>query len=70
MYHDDDQFNDALLRVVAGCQTAGIVAAIDSDSALVAERRDRGFLMITLGYDLQSMLAGLHRAISDGHNAR
>jgi 4-hydroxy-2-oxoheptanedioate aldolase len=69
MDHDDEQFNDALLRVVAACQAANIVPAIHSDPALVAKRRDQGFRMITIGYDLQPMLAGLHRAISDGRNA-
>ena len=70
MDHDDDQFNDALLSVVAACRAAGIVPAIHSDPALVAKRRDQGFRMITIGYDLQPMLAGLHRAISDGRDAR
>ena len=39
------------------------------DPALVAKRRDQGFRMITIGYDLQPMLAGLYRAINEGRNS-
>ncbi|MEO5898857.1 MAG: aldolase/citrate lyase family protein, partial [Ilumatobacteraceae bacterium] len=69
MDQDDARFNDALLRVVAACQAAGIVPGIHSDPALVAKRRDQGFRMITIGYDLQPMIAGLHRALNDGRRA-
>jgi len=69
MDQDDPRFNDALLRVVAACQAAGIVPGIHSDPALVAKRRDQGFRMITIGYDLQPMIAGLHRALADGRQA-
>jgi 4-hydroxy-2-oxoheptanedioate aldolase len=69
MDQDDKRFEDALHRVVAACQEAGIVPAIHSDPSLVAKRRSQGFRMITVGYDLQPMVAGLHSALKDARRA-
>jgi 4-hydroxy-2-oxoheptanedioate aldolase len=69
MDQDEARFDDALRRVVAACQAAGIVPGIHSEPALVAKRRSQGFRMITIGSDAQAMVAGLRRAVADGRRA-
>lgn len=69
MDQDDARFNDALAKVVSACNDAGIIAGIHSEPSLVAKRRDQGFRFISIGYDLQPMIAGLHQALAQGRNA-
>ena len=68
MDQDHDRFEHALHRVVAACQAAGIVPAIHSEPSLVPKRRSQGFRMITVGYDFQPMVAGLHKALKDARS--
>lgn len=69
MDHADLRFNDALAAVVAAFDAAGIVPAVHSEPSLVTKRREQGFRMITIGYDLQPMIAGLHHALGEARKA-
>jgi 4-hydroxy-2-oxoheptanedioate aldolase len=64
--HEDELFDSALKRIVAACDAAGIIPAVHADPTLVAKRKAQGFRMITVGYDLQPMVGGLHEALATG----
>jgi 4-hydroxy-2-oxoheptanedioate aldolase len=53
----DRGFDVALRRVVAACETNGVIPGIQASPELVEKRRDQGFKMITVGYDYQPMIA-------------
>ncbi|MEM8745444.1 MAG: aldolase/citrate lyase family protein [Actinomycetota bacterium] len=62
-------FDEALGRIVAACQAAGVVPGIHASGALTPARRAAGFRMITVSTDSLAMRAGfldeLERARSD-----
>lgn len=62
-------FDEALGRIVAACQAAGVVPGIHASGALTPARRGAGFRMITVSTDSLAMRAGfldeLERARSD-----
>ena len=63
MDHDDDQFNDALQLSVVAASSSRPASCPPSTQTRHSSPNDlhQGFRMITIGYDLQPMLAGLHR---------
>jgi 4-hydroxy-2-oxoheptanedioate aldolase len=65
--HDEPSFTAALDRVVAACREHGVVAGIQADPSLVPAWVERGFRMITVGYDRAPVVAGLR---SDLRTAR
>ena len=57
--HDDVRFTDAIAAVLEACARHGVVAGIHADAELADKWSDRGFRMITVGYDRTPMLAGM-----------
>jgi 4-hydroxy-2-oxoheptanedioate aldolase len=62
--HDDVRFTDAIDAILAGCRRYGVVPGIHADGSLAAKWVDRGFRMITVGYDQFSVLSGLRRDLA------
>jgi len=54
-----DPFQSALATIVAGCERHGVVAGIHASAALAAARHERGFRMITVGFDAAPVLQAL-----------
>ncbi len=61
---EDASFNDALQRVIAGCQKRGITPGIHSTPALVEKRLTQGFKMVTVTTDLEAMLEGARAGLA------
>ena len=58
--HDESEiFTDALDTISAACAKAGVVAGIHATGALAADRRSRGYRMVTVAGDIQAMKSGL-----------
>ncbi len=57
--HDDERFTSAIDRILAACARHGVAAGIHADAVLAEKWADKGFRMITVGYDRTPMLAGL-----------
>lgn len=53
-------FDAMLERIVDGCRRHGVVPGIHASSALAAARHRQGFRMITAGFDIAPMVAGMH----------
>lgn len=64
MDQEDASFDDALTKVVAACERAGIIPGIHTSPELARRRRDQGFRFLTVGYDLNPMVAGIHAALA------
>lgn len=62
--HDDVRFTSAIDTIVAACQRHGIVPGIHASGDLAPKWIDKGFRMITVGYDQYSVLTGLHRDLA------
>ena len=56
---DDPDWNAALVRVREACDRAGVVPGVHADAALAGKRRAQGFRMITVGFDLGSVMVGI-----------
>lgn len=54
----EPEFDDALVKIVAACQKAGIVPGIHSNGALVPGRLAAGFRMVTVTSDLLATRLG------------
>lgn len=65
-YNDDPVFHEAIDAVLAACARHGIVPGIHADGTLAARWIERGFRLITVGYDQYSVLDGLGRALETG----
>jgi 4-hydroxy-2-oxoheptanedioate aldolase len=52
-------FTDALIKVVAACERAGVVPGMHTTAPLVATRVTQGFRMVTVTSDTLAMRAGL-----------
>jgi 4-hydroxy-2-oxoheptanedioate aldolase len=65
MDQEDRRFVDALERTVAACERAGVIPGIHANVDLVEKRRGQGFRMITVGFDMHPMIAGLNGAVAD-----
>jgi 4-hydroxy-2-oxoheptanedioate aldolase len=61
--NSDPVFLDAIDRILAACEQGGIVPAIHADERLAAGWIERGFRMITVGYDQYSVIDGLNKAL-------
>lgn len=61
--HDSPIFQNAIDRIVSACNRHGIVAGIHADEHLAPKWTDRGFRLITVGYDQDSVLSGLRGAL-------
>lgn len=66
-------FDEALARIVEGCDNAGVIAGIHANPALAERRAEQGFRMITVATDtvlLRSALAdALAQSRGDGGSA-
>lgn len=51
-------FDDALAKIVAGCERHGVVPGIHASGPLTPKRREQGFRMITVSSDALAMRAG------------
>jgi 4-hydroxy-2-oxoheptanedioate aldolase len=65
----DPRFDAALLRIATAATAAGIVPGIHAEPELVTKRKEQGFRMITIGYDLGPMLRALHGALATGRSS-
>ncbi len=61
--HDDPSFTQAIDTLLASCARHGVVPGIHADEYLAAKWAARGFRMITVGYDQDSVLGGLRAAL-------
>ncbi len=61
--HDDPRFIEAIDALLAGCARHGVVPGIHADEHLAQKWADRGFRMITVGFDQHSVLGGLRDAL-------
>lgn len=62
-YNDDPAFLEAIDAVLAACERHGIVPGIHADEVLAPRWIERGFRLITVGYDQYSVIDGLGRAL-------
>lgn len=69
MDNEAAEFDDALAAIVAACRAHDVIPAIQAGAELVAKRVEQGFRMITIGYDLGPMMAGLRSALADGRRS-
>ncbi len=67
--HEDASFVDALDRIVAACDSRGIVAGIHANPALTQKRRAQGFRMITVSTDLSALASGLAADVAASRSA-
>jgi 4-hydroxy-2-oxoheptanedioate aldolase len=61
---DDPEWNAALDRVKAACERNGVIPAIHAEAGLAAKRRDAGWRMITVGFDLGNVMNGLRAQLT------
>lgn len=62
-FNEEPEFLEAIDTILAACARHGIVPAIHADERLAPMWIERGFRMITVGYDQFSVLDGLGRAL-------
>ncbi len=55
----DEEWNNALARIVDRCHAHGIVPGVHADPNLAAKRATSGFRMITVGFDLTNVMNGI-----------
>lgn len=55
-----ETFDAALERIVDACNRHDVVPGIHASSALAEARHRQGFRMITVGFDVAPMVAGMH----------
>jgi 4-hydroxy-2-oxoheptanedioate aldolase len=67
--NSDPVFIDAIDRILGACSAHGIVPAIHADQRLAAGWIERGFRMITVGYDQYSVIDGLNKALEASRGA-
>ena len=58
-FHEDQRFHDAIDRILAACARYGVVPGIHASAELAPRWRDKGFRVITVGYDQTSAVNGL-----------
>ena len=56
---DRNEFTEALLTIVKGCQNAGVVPGIHATAQLIERRLEQGFRMITVTSDILAMKGSL-----------
>lgn len=56
---DDATWNAAVTRVQETCVRHGVIPGVHADAALAAKRAAAGFKMITVGFDLGSVMTGI-----------
>ena len=61
---DDPGWNAALVRVRDACVRHGVVPGIHADAGLAGRRQAAGFRMITVGFDLGSVMTGMRADLS------
>lgn len=61
--HDDPVFVDAIDTLLAACARHGVVPGIHADEHLASKWNEKGFRMITIGFDQQSVIGGLREAL-------
>lgn len=61
--HDDERFTSAIDTLLAACERHGVTPGIHADATLAAKWAAKGFRMITVGFDQQSVLVGLGGAL-------
>lgn len=69
MDHDESEFQEALASVAAACEAADVIPGVHCNSQLAGRRYEQGYRMLTVGFDLQPLVAGLRRARSDAEAA-
>ena len=62
-YHDDPRFHSAIDAILAACARHGVVPGIHANEELAAMWIERGFRLVTVGYDQFSVLDGLRGAL-------
>lgn len=62
-YNDDPAFLNAIDAVLAACERHGIVPGIHADEVLAPRWIERGFRLITVGYDQFAVINGLGVAL-------
>ena len=68
--HDDPRFTDAIDVLLQACHRHGVVPGIHADERLAPKWAERGFRMITVGFDQQSVLGGLRDALAKARAPR
>lgn len=61
--HDDPRFRSAIDTLLDACRRHGVVPGIHADEHLAPKWAERGFRMITVGFDQNSVLEGLRSAL-------
>ena len=67
--NDDPRFDEAVRRIAAAATAAGVIPGIHAEPELVAKRKEQGFRMMTIGFDLGPMIRALHSALAVGRSA-
>lgn len=57
--HDDPRFVEAIEGILEACRRHDVTPGIHADASLAAKWAERGFRMITVGFDQESVLSGL-----------
>ncbi len=66
---DDVEWNAAIMRVHEACVRHGVIPGVHADAALAAKRHAAGFRMITVGFDLGSVMTGIRADLSTARKA-
>ncbi len=61
---DHATFVSAVDRVLEGCRSAGVVAAVHGNPQIASKRRQQGFRMITIASDLSILRRGFQDALA------
>ena len=67
--NDDPRFDAALRRIAAACTANGVIPGVHAEPGLVAKRREQGFRMMTIGFDLGAMMRAFSVDLATGRNA-
>lgn len=63
-FHDDPRFHAAIDAILRACATHGVVPGIHASAELAPRWREKGFRVITVGYDQMSAVSGLRQDLA------
>lgn len=63
-FHDDQRFHDAIDAILLACARHGVVPGIHASADLAPRWREKGFRIITVGYDQMSAVTGLRQDLA------
>lgn len=63
-FHDDHRFHEAVDAILQACARHGVVPGIHASAELAPRWREKGFRVITVGYDQMSAVSGLRHDLA------